>query len=50
MKYYDDCPCGYPTVEMKIKNQIDLMKLQSLVENLMMKQIEIKNRITNLGV
>ncbi len=29
---YDDCPCGYPTVETKIKNQTDLMKLYSLNE------------------
>lgn len=29
---YDDCPCGYPTVETKMKNQTDLMKLYSLNE------------------
>ena len=29
---YDDCPCGYSTVEIKIKNQTDLMKLYSLNE------------------
>jgi hypothetical protein len=29
---YDDCPCGYPTVETKIENQTDLMKLYSLNE------------------
>ena len=29
---YNDCPCGYPTVEIKIKNQKDLMKLYSLNE------------------
>lgn len=29
---YNDCPCGYPTVETKIKNQKDLMKLYSLNE------------------
>ena len=32
MKYYDDCPCSYPTVETKIENQTDLMKLYSLNE------------------
>lgn len=32
MKYYDDCPCGYPTVEFKCKNGTDLTKLYSLNE------------------
>lgn len=32
MKYYDDCPCGYPTVEFKCKNATDLTKLYSLNE------------------
>jgi hypothetical protein len=29
---YDDCPCGYPTVEFKCKNGTDLTKLYSLNE------------------
>lgn len=29
---YDDCPCGYPTVEFKCKNATDLTKLYSLNE------------------
>ena len=29
---YDDCSCGYPTVEFKCKNGTDLMKLYSLNE------------------
>ena len=29
---YDDCPCGYPTVETKIENQTNLIKLYSLNE------------------
>lgn len=29
---YDDCPCGYPTVETKIKNQTEIAELYSLNE------------------
>ena len=29
---YDDCPCGYPTIEFKCKNATDLTKLYSLNE------------------
>ena len=29
---YDDCPCGYPTVEFKCKNGTDLIKLYFLNE------------------
>lgn len=29
---YDDCPCGYPTFEVKCKNGTDLTKLYSLNE------------------
>lgn len=32
MIYYDDCPCGYPTVEFKCKNGTDLTELYSLNE------------------
>ena len=32
MKYYDDCSCGYPTVEFKCKNATDLTELYSLNE------------------
>ena len=29
---YEDCPCGYPTIEVKCKNATDLTKLYSLNE------------------
>ena len=32
MTCYDDCPCGYPTVEVKCKNATDLTKMYSLNE------------------
>lgn len=32
MIIYDDCPCGYPTVETKIKNTTDLTTLYYLNE------------------
>lgn len=32
MTYYEDCPCGYPTVKFKVKEQSDLTKLYALNE------------------